>query len=176
MFSESEMEICQKFFIREFDRNLRKLSKDYPYIYHVSDMKNLSSISEKGLVNELNYFSIIDETFIHSEEVFEFSCAVDYRKVKHRLFLDPEWGAYGIMDRTGHPESFLDDGIDDRVITCLWVTEILKLDIEPNLCHEKLSNEIQRKIDDRDMFHWVYVRGPISPEMMTVQKHKYEYT
>lgn len=172
-FSEMDMEICHDFFLDVFDVYLRKTSSSYPYIFHNSETKNLKSIKKEGLVNKRNYFATYDnELFEYAADIPGISCVVDYREVRHRLFMDPEWAPLmDIIMKTRNPESFDNRNIDDRIISCLWVTDILGLYPVPDLSYGDIPPDTLKRIYDEGMFFWFYVKGTIDPTLITIRKH-----
>lgn len=176
-FTDTQRENAYNLFKEVFDYYLRKTEPDtYPMIYHCTEFERYESIKKYGLTKYRNYFQDNDNNmFIYGfdeddNEVPGISCGVNYKDVIHRLYPDPEW-LHDILEKTGNPSRFEAKKIDDSIIHCLLVTEVLKLDINEKLTLKSISRYLLNDIMNTSMFHWLYVKGKVQPELLTIKIH-----
>lgn len=176
-FSKTQKNNAKKLFRELFDYYLKETSPNYPFIFHNTTIERYDSIKEHGLVNELNYFSENDnDNFAYGEydergeEVEGISVALDYRTVIDRLYPDPEW-LHDVIVKTGNPSDFNKRNIEHEVILCVLFEDILNLDINETVSISDISNEKRDYIIDQYIFNWLYVKGEVSPNLITIYKH-----
>jgi hypothetical protein len=167
-FSEEQKEKAQQLFKETFNLYLKKVSNDYPMIYHCTTINNYESIKEDGLTSERNYFLEYDNDlndYVSGEPGI--ACGVNFKDVIDRLYPDPEW-LIEIIKTTGNPEFFDKKNIDERVLFCLWITKILNLNLNSNT---HISDEKMEYMLDNNTFAWVYVKGTIPPSLIEIEVH-----
>lgn len=175
IFTRKQKSKAQKLFQEVFDIYLRKVSnKTYPIIYHTTNINNHKSIKLNGLTNKRNYFLEYDNdllSIVDNEKGIV--CGVDYRNIIDRLYPDPEWEFFPniVFNKLGNPSNYNKKKIDIRDIFCYWVKYFLNLDLNNNISLNDISEEkIQTMIDD-NMFCWLFVKGKISKELLTITIH-----
>jgi hypothetical protein len=89
-FSEEDYEIAQELFKKTFDLYLKKVSSNYPMIYHCTTIDNYDSIKEDGLTSERNYFLEWDNDLNdYASGEPGIACGVNFKDVIDRLYTDP---------------------------------------------------------------------------------------
>ncbi len=170
-FTENQYSNAQKLFQEVFDIYLRRVSSEtYPMIYHCTRIENYNYIKNNGLISERNYFLEYDNDLNNYEDGEPgIACGVNYKDVIDRLYPDPEWAPFDIIQKTGNPDKFYEKNIDERVIYCLWITDILKLDITKELSINDITDEKMDFMVEENMFCWLYVKGKVSPDLITIE-------
>jgi hypothetical protein len=176
-FNENQKSSAKKLFGVVFDFYLRKVSpKTYPMIYHCTNIENYDSIKKNGLTSVRNYFLDNDNNLNiygfneEGEEEPGIACGVNYNDVIDRLYPDPEW-LLNIAKKIGNPSKFEKLGIDDRVIFCLWVTDILGLDLNSKISIDEINDGMMNNMINEHSFLWLYVKGKINPDLITIKIH-----
>ena len=166
-FSEEQKEKAQELFKKTFNLYLKKVSKlTYPMIYHCTTIDNYDSIKEHGLTSKRNYFLEWDNDLNdYASGEPGIACGVNFKDVIDRLYPDPEW-LINIIKKTGNPDSFDKKNIDERVLFCLWITEILNL---PLNSETHISDEKMKYMLYNNTFSWVYVKGEIPPDLIEIE-------
>lgn len=177
-FDNNQKHIAKELFKELFDFYLRTVSpKSYPYIFHCTTLDKYYGIKKHGLQNSLNYFLDNDNKLMmygydnDDNEVKGISCAVNYNDVIDRLFPDTEW-ILEIGKKLPHPTNFKNYNIDDDIILCLLITDILGIDLNNKL---KISDISKQKLDfiiSENLFYWLYVKGAIEPNLINIFVHK----
>lgn len=174
-FTENQVITAQKLFQDIFDIYLKQASKEtYPIIYHCTNIDNYNSIKNNGLNKDRNYFLEYNNHLMEylDDEIPGIVCGVNYKDVINRLYPDPEWAdLMDIFKKTGNPSYFNKKNIDDKVIYCFWVTDYLKLDLNTNLNINDISKKQMDLMVNNNIFCWLYVKGKVSPELITIQIH-----
>lgn len=169
-FSEEQYQKAQELFKETFNFYLKKVSNNYPMIYHCTSIDNYESIKENGLTSERNYFLEWDNDLNdYASGDPGIACGVNFNDVIDRLYPDPEW-LIDIIKKIGNPNSFEKKNVDERILFCLWITEILKLDLNSNT---EISDEKMEYMLDNNTFAWVYVKGEIDPNLITIEVSPY---
>lgn len=168
--SETELEKAHQIFKDIFDSYLRAVSpRTYPMIYHCTEFKHYDSINNNGLNYERNYFLDCDNNHNmygfsdEGDEVPGISCAVDYHDVIDRLYIDPEY-MLDIIHKTGNPSTI----IDDRIVFYYWLTDVMNIyDFDDDISEININKCIKER-----MFHWLYVKGKVSPNLIKIHIHE----
>ena len=177
IFDEKQKNNAQNLFKEVFDFYLKKVSpRTYPMIFHCTNIDRYENIKKYGLTGDRNYFLEDDNNM----NIYGFNddgdkepgiaCGVNYKDVVERLYPDPEW-LMGVLEKTGNPSTFSKKGIDDKIIYCLWVTDVLKLDLNKELTLNDIKKEQMKFIISGNMFYWLYVKGKVNPNLITIKIH-----
>lgn len=178
-YTETQKQNSKKLFLELFDYYLRRVSpKTYPMIWHNTTIDRYDNINKFGLTGKLNYFSDNDNEMIAygqygetGEEINGIAVGVDYKSISNRLYPDPEW-VHDIIIKTGNPSNFKKYNINDDIILCVLVEEIIGLDSNKNLSLSDIPKQKIRDIIDKSTFMWLYVKGRVSPvSLSTIKIH-----
>ena len=130
-------------------------------IYHCTRIENYNYIKNNGLISERNYFLEYDNDLNNYEDGEPgIACVLNYKDVIDRLYPDPEWASFDIIQKTGNPNKFYEKNIDERVIYCLWITDILKLDITKELSINDITDEKMDFMVEENMFQDIKKTNP----------------
>jgi hypothetical protein len=172
-FTKKQQQNAKNLFKEIFDVYLRKVSqKTYPMIYHNTNIEHYENIKKYGLINKLNYFLEYDNDInaYGGDDNPGIACGVNYKDVIDRLYPDPEW-LLSIIKKIGNPSSFSERNIDDSYVLCLVVEDILNLDLNKNLTITDVSKEKMDFMINDNIFAWLYVKGEVSPNLITITIH-----
>lgn len=175
-FNEQQLINGKNFFKELFDWYLKESSPtSYPMLYHNTDFNNYESIMKNGLINDRNYFFTYNPgtgLYIDDDEP-GISCIINYKDVIDRLYPDPEHLMLldlGYYDHNlGNASTFKQKGIDERILYCLVIRDILKLDLNKKLLIKDINPNILHDIIELDIFQWVYVKGEINPNLINIK-------
>lgn len=180
-FNEQQLASAHRTFVGVFDKYLKSVSPNtYPHIYHMTGVDNLESIKKHGLTSKRNYFLEYDNDLNqygfdeNDEEAPGVACVVDYRAVADRLYPDPEWligypGGKELLQKVGNPNGFDKNRIDDRVLCCMWLTDIMNMPI--NATPADFDSAAMKRMTDDNMFAWTYIKGPVAVKDITFELH-----
>lgn len=177
-FTQSQRNNSKKLFLELFDYYLRRVSpKTYPMIWHNTTIDRYENIKKFGLTGKLNYFSDNDNNMIAygqydetGEEINGIAVGVDYKEVSDRLYPDPEW-LHDIIVKTGNPSSFIKRGIDNDVVLCVFVEEVLGLNSNKELSLRDIPKVKMKEIFNDSIFLWMYVEGKVPPNLLKFKIH-----
>jgi hypothetical protein len=177
-YTETQKLNSKKLFLELFDYYLRRVSsKTYPMIWHNTTIDRYENIKKFGLTGKLNYFSDNDNDMIAygqydetGEEINGIAVGVNYKEVSNRLYPDPEW-VYDIIVKTGNPSNFKKHKINDDIILCVLVEEMLGLDSNKNLSLSDVPKQKIKDIINGSTFMWLYVKGRIDSNLLTIKIH-----
>ena len=171
-YTKKQQQNAKNLFKEIFDVYLRKVSqKTYPMIYHNTNIEHYENIKKYGLTNKLNYFLEYDNDInAYGDDNPGIACGVNYKDVIDRLYPDPEW-LLDIIKKIGNPSYFSKRNIDDSYVLCLVVEDILNLDLNKNLTITDVSKEKMDFMINDNVFAWLYVKGEVSPNLITITIH-----